>query len=698
MVTPSKPSALLVGDVPIQQPAGLDPNTLFVAPRIDPDVLAKVVNAFKKSDAWDTKKSKFANVPSTQTTLDKAPQLTKDYVSFFNDVGGALVASCCRRYSLPEKEERTWRAPHGARGPLELCTEGGVVLAQMVILHRAKDEIDEDSIRRCAILATEALFHHPERSRYPVLLVCKGKCALVVADHAGAVVATVGDFTRSYVSNERSLYRLFGVLLHFFGGARAALGFDQSISKDKKGDEYIVAGGHKRRVLELLGTPEERACYGIVVRRVQGLREDGAKVLYIRDTWVAKKDIEDVAAEAATLSRDKASETVQVNDRDDSTDIIRSGHISVSPPTLLHRRQVQLARPLDHFHSLFELVSAMLDILRDFHAMYEDAQLQHLNITPLIFGIDDAHAKEVKGLTVSSGICVDFTHVRELARPPAADFIPHHACASLDVLIATVRKQPRSQSYSDTLESLFYVLISICLSVSGAGHPQRSTCNVTTDTPLGHWRRSPDAALSSRTELVDIKAFRAQVLHNLSSYFEPLHRCLETLHAALYPVVDEPEAEDDDESADPPAEPQESSDDRKRIYRTFEAALTTTLDELSQMEEKAWTPDMEKRKASAVVPKPRATLGDLPVTNNAAKGSGKKGKKNSAQPTVPKPSKPSKRKRDDDVAETGVGKEDMPPAKKRRAPATSGKVDKVAEYADKPSQEPARRSARLARG
>ncbi|KAI5828087.1 hypothetical protein K523DRAFT_307978 [Schizophyllum commune Tattone D] len=693
MVAPSKPSAPLVCDVPIQQPAGLDPNTLFVAPRIDPDVLAKVVNAFKKSDAWDTKKSRFANVPSTQTTLDKAPQLTEDYVTFFNDVGGALVAASCRRCSLPGKEERTWRAPHGAKGALELCAGDGVVLAQMVILHRAKDEIDEDSIRRCAILATEALFHHPERSRYPVLLVCKGKCALVVADHAGAVVATVGDFTRSYATkdNDGCLYRLFCVLLHFYGGARAALGFDQSISKDRKGDEYIVAGGHKRRVLELLGTPEERACYGIVVRRVQGLREDGAKVLYIRDTWVAKKDIEDVAAEAATLSRDKASETVQVNDRDDSTDIIRSGHISVSPPTLLHRRQVQHARPLDHFHSLFELVSAMLDILRNLHAMYEDAQLQHLNITPLIFGIDDTRIKEVKGFTVSSGICVDFAHVRELARPPAADFIPHHACASLDVLIATVRKQTRSQSYSDTLESLFYVLSSICLSVSGAGHPQRYTCNVTTDTPLGHWRRSPDAALSSRTELVDIKAFRAQVLHNLSSYFEPLHRCLETLHAALYPVVDEPEAEDDAESADSPAEPQETSDDRKIMHGLFEAALTTTLDELSQMEEKAWTPDMEKRKASAIVPKPRATLRDLPVTSNAAKGSGKKGKKNSAQPTAPKSSKSSKRKHEDTVADTGVDKEDVPPAKKRRVPVASGKGGKVS----KPAEEPTRRSTRL---
>ncbi|KAL1679259.1 hypothetical protein EV122DRAFT_289649 [Schizophyllum commune] len=697
MVAPSKPTIPLVSDVRIQQPEGSDPSTLFVAPRVETDVLAKVVNAFKKSDAWDTKKSKFANVPSTQTTLDKAPQLTKDYVTFFNDVGAALVAASCRRYSLPEKEERTWRAPHGAKGPLELCAEDGVVLAQMVILHRAKDEIDEDSIRRCAILATEALFHHPERSRYPVLLVCKGKCALVVADHAGAVVATVGDFTRSYVSNERSLYRLFGVLLHFFGGARAALGFDQSISKDKKGDEYIVAGGHKRRVLELLGTPEERACYGIVVRRVQGRREDGAKVLYIRDTWVARKDIEDVAAEAATLSRDKESETVQVNHRDDSTDIIRSGHISVSPPTLLHRRQVQHARPLDHFHSLFELVSAMLDIFRSFHTMYEDEQVQHLNITPLIFGLDDAHPREVKGHTVSSGVCMDFAHTRELSRPPSIDIIPHHACASLDMLIAMVRKQRRSQSYSDTLESLFYVLCSVCLSASGAGHPQRCSGNVTTDTPLGRWRRSPDAALSSRTELVDIKAFRAQVLHEMSSYFEPLHSCLETLHAAFYPVVDEPEAEDDAESADSPAEPQETSDDRKRIHGIFEAALTTTLDELSQMEEKAWTPDMEKRKASAIVPKPRATLRDLPVTNNAAKSSGKKGK-NSAQPTVPKPSKPSKRKRHDAVADTGVGKEDMPPAKKRRAPATSGKVDKVAEYADKPSQEPARRSARLARG
>ncbi|KAL1730791.1 hypothetical protein EV714DRAFT_283881 [Schizophyllum commune] len=697
MVAPSKPSAPLVCDVPIQQPAGLDPNTLFVAPRIDSDVLAKVVNAFKKSDAWDTKKSKFANVPSTQTTLDKAPQLTKDYVTFFNDVGAALVAASCRRYSLPEKEERTWRAPHGAQGPLELCAGDGVVLAKMVILHRAKDEIDEDSIKRCAVLATEALFHHPERSRYPVLLVCKGKCALIVADHAGAVVATVGDLTRSYVSkdNEGSLYRLFGVFLHFYGGARAALGFDQSISKDKKGDEYIVAGGHKRRVLELLGTPEERACYGIVVRRVQGRREDGAKVLYIRDTWVARKDIEDVAAEAATLSRDKESETVQVNDRDDSTDIIRSGHISVSPPTLLHTRQVQHARPLDHFHSLFELVSAMLDILRSFHAMYEDEQVQHLNITPLIFGLDDAHPKAVKGHTVSSGVCVDFAHVRKLSRPPSIDIIPHYACASLDVLIAMVRKQARSQSYSDILESLFYVLCSICLSASGAGHPQRCSGNVTTDTPLGRWRRSPDAALSSRTELVDIKAFRAQVLHEMSSYFEPLHPCLETLHAAFYPVVEEPEAEDDTENLHPPAE---SQDDRKIIYGKFEAALTTALDVLSQMEEKAWTPDMEKRKASAIVPKPRATLGDLPVTNNAAKGSGKKGKKNSAQPTVPKPSKLSKRKRDDAVADTGVGKEDMPPAKKRRAPVTSGKVDKVAEYADKPSQEPARRSARLARG
>ena len=307
---------------------------------------------------------------------------------------------------------------------------------------------------------------------------------------------------------------------------------------------------------------------------------------------------------------------------------------------------------------------------------------------------------------------MDFAHVRKLSRPPSIDIIvrlvislpslfilterqPHYACASLDVLIAMVRKQARSQSYSDILESLFYVLCSICLSASGAGHPQRCSGNVTTDTPLGRWRRSPDAALSSRTELVDIKAFRAQVLHEMSSYFEPLHPCLETLHAAFYPVVEEPEAEDDTENLHPPAE---SQDDRKIIYGKFEAALTTTLDELSRMEEKAWTLDMEKRKASAVVPKPRATLGDLPVTNNAAKGSGKKGKKNSAQPTVPKPSKLSKRKRDDAVADTGVGKEDMPPAKKRRAPATSGKVDKVAEYADKPSQEPARRSARLARG
>ncbi|KAI4527620.1 hypothetical protein K525DRAFT_264003 [Schizophyllum commune Loenen D] len=693
MVAPSKPSAPLVCDVPIQQPAGLDPNTLFVAPRIDPDVLAKVVNAFKRSDAWDTKKSKFANVPSTQTTLDKAPQITKDYVSFFNDVGGALVAASCRRYSLPEKEERTWRAPHGAKGPLELCAEDGVVLAQMVILHRAKDEIDENSIRRCAILATEALFLHPERSRYPVLLVCKGKCALVVADHAGAVVATIGDFTRSYATkdNDGCLYRLFCVLLHFYGGARAALGFDQSISKDKKGDEYIVAGGHKRRVLELLGTPEERACYGIVVRRVQGLREEGDKVLYIRDTWVAKRDIEDVAAEAATLSRDEESETVRVNDRDDSTDIIRSGHISVSPPTLLHRRQVQHARPLDHFHSLSELVSAMLDILRSFHTMYEDEQVQHLNITPLIFGLDDAHPKEVKGHTVSSGVCMDLTHLRELSRPPSIDIIPHYACASLDVLIAMVRKQARSQSYSDILESLFYVLCSVCLSASGAGHPQRCSGNVTTDTPLGRWRRSPDAALSSRTELVDIKAFRAQVLHKMSSYFEPLHPCLETLHAAFYPVVEEPEAEDDTENLHPPAE---SQDDRKIIHGKFEAALTTALDVLSQMEEKAWTPDMEKRKASAIVPKPRATLRDLPVTNNAAKGSGKK-RKNSAQPTVPKLSKPSKRKREDAVADTGAAKEDVPPVKKQRVPATSG----VAEPADKPRKEAARRSARLlARG
>ncbi|KAI5891050.1 uncharacterized protein SCHCODRAFT_02701920 [Schizophyllum commune H4-8] len=696
MVALPKPSTPLVSDVRVQQPEGLDANTLFVATRIEPDVLAKVVNAFKKSSVWDARRSKFANVPSTQTTLDKAAQLTRDYVTFFNALGTAVVAAARRRYSLSDKEVRTWRAPHGANGSLELCVANGTVLAQMVILHRAKDEIDEDSIRRCAILATEALFHHPERSRYPVLLICKGKCALVVADHAGAVVATVGDFTRSYVSkvSERSLFRLFCVLLHFHGCARAALGFDQSISKDKNDDEYIVAAGHKRRVLELLGTPEERACYGIIVRRVQGLREDGAKVLYIRDTWVAKKDIEDAAAEDATPSRDKESETVQVNDGDDSTDIIRSGHISVSPPTLLHRRQVQHARPLDHFHSLLELVSAMLDILRTFHAMYEDEQVQLLNITPLIFGLDDVHFKEVKGRTVSSGVCVDFAHVRELTRPPATDFIPHHACASIDVLIALVRKQPRSQTYSDTLESLFYVLCSVCLSASGAGHPHRYTCNVTTDTPLGDWRRSLDAALSSRTELVDIDAFRARVLGGMSSYFGPLHPCLEALHAALCPVLEEPEAEADTGSLYQPAEPQETSDDRKMIYEKFEAALTAALNELSQMEEKAWTPDMVKSKTSAVVRKPRATLRDLPVTSNAAKGSRKKGK-NSAQPTTPKLFKTSKRKREDVVADTDADKEDVPPVKKRRAPATSGRVDKVTEPAEKPRGETTRKSARL---
>ena len=56
--------------------------------------------------------------------------------------------------------------------------------------------------------------------------------------------------------------------------------------------------------------------------------------------------------------------------------------------------------------------------------MYEDEQVQHLKITPLIFGLDDAHPKEVRFRSLSPvDISSDTSYYRSKDTPSLQAFV-----------------------------------------------------------------------------------------------------------------------------------------------------------------------------------------------------------------------------------------------------------------------------------
>ncbi|KAL1739746.1 hypothetical protein HDZ31DRAFT_23798, partial [Schizophyllum fasciatum] len=394
MVAPSKASTATPA-VSLEVLDSASANKIVLGPQVVPATLAKIVTKVKNSSVWDKEGQKFSCMPESKSRPSVAAQ-AKAYVAFFNNLTAVLVEACQAHHSPAADDGRTWSAPRGGSGPLELRAADGTVLAQLLV--KDARTVTVASLHQCAEIASAALLADPLRSRYPVLAIGGGDLFLVVADRAGATAVKLVTLRAKYATTKaaQQLCDAVHLLLRVLVGSLSSLGFDGTISKDAHGAELVIVAGKQLRVLETLGSPESWAAERSVVRRVEGA--DDAGDAYVRDSWVSRDEIaqdERITASLAGMegvATHVSHEIVQVEGQDDSTTIIRP---DADEMQIVHRRQLFHVRPLEKFTSKYELLAVFKDLIDTLLKLYEEKQIHHHNLSLGVLGVDSSRMKKV---------------------------------------------------------------------------------------------------------------------------------------------------------------------------------------------------------------------------------------------------------------------------------------------------------------
>ncbi|KAL1741976.1 hypothetical protein HDZ31DRAFT_66398 [Schizophyllum fasciatum] len=156
----------------------------------------------------------------------------------------------------------------------------------------------------------------------------------------------------------------------------------------------------------------------------------------------------------------------------------------------------------------------------------------------------------------------------------------------------------RGQAYEGTLEdnlkSLFFALLTICLSFDAPDRPRHGSNEPAV---LSAWRQSAAHALQSRTTVQDLDTFTKGVLDVMAPYFKSLRPCLTAMHAALF--------KDEDEEQAAAAAPEDALTAARGVARALQNALDKGLQSMKVV-------------PVGVIRRPRTSLGELPAASNIA--------------------------------------------------------------------------------
>ncbi|KAL1742016.1 hypothetical protein HDZ31DRAFT_66384 [Schizophyllum fasciatum] len=189
---------------------------------------------------------------------------------------------------------------------------------------------------------------------------------------------------------------------------------------------------------------------------------------------------------------------------------------------------------------------------------------------------------------------MDFCNAKLLSASNMPAFTPSYAYAPVDVLIAMQRGQAYEVTLEDNLKSLFFALLTICLSFDG---PDRPRLGADEPAVLTAWRQSAAHALQSRTTVQDLDTFTTGVLDVMAPYFKSLRPCLTAMHAALF--------KDEDEEQAAAAAPEDALTAACGVARALQDALHKGLQSMKVV-------------PVGVIRRPRTSLGELPAASNIA--------------------------------------------------------------------------------
>lgn len=510
----------------------------FIHPDVKTSMVKKIVTAIKNSAFWDKQTKKFKNTPKP---TNKPTERASDTTQFLNELGDVIRAAYNARGQSTVNNKREWKAAGRSNAPLVLRTASDATILCELHLSLAKTH-NNYMITKCTVAANDLLYSHPDRSRATVLLLCGTTLHVFVADRVGCVWVAGPDLAQKWTDKE--LKAFVNALLGLYHAPATVLGFDSTITVGQDGKYIIVAPNTKYRVLEVLGTKEDWAYQGAITRRAKA--QDSDEVLLVTDTWVTKKEISrDQLVHRSVRHTEGVADVLQryVVSHEEGSVVSTAIVQEVDIEPLMHYRKVSRGwKRLSDFGCLEELLSVFIDYLNIHKELYERIKpkgclIPDVNLADLV--IDETRKQTVNGKTVGRGLLMNFGgaftkeghHIREFKGCATSNAYPF---ASRDSLLARSRQTPYHPDFSNCLESLFIILVTICLSVDGVDEPRkRSSIDVMKDT-LGRWRHSPLLALDSRTEIFATEEqFRTLMKQTMAPYFAPLEDVLSELHLEI---------------------------------------------------------------------------------------------------------------------------------------------------------------------
>ncbi|TRM67099.1 hypothetical protein BD626DRAFT_581789 [Schizophyllum amplum] len=515
---------------------------------ITPAALSNIYDEFKCSNSWDKEKDTFNNFPSTRLSKDKRSAAV---VEFLNGIGDNLSAICEKHGYGTLNKKRQWTAPQNGKGPLVLTTMDGTILSELHI-HPKAESPTKEMLYDGVVAATALMRTNPDRFRGIVLLLCDGILHVVAVDPYGAIWIDGYSFKQAWSQTQKlgprnqRLLAFLSALMALHVGPTSSLGVDPTIQRGTDGDiDRIKVGDWNYGVLEVLGTPDDWVAQQAIVRRVVTLAPRGPKIqLYVKDSWVTKADMDMDMKIMKRLEGTEGVATLYDARIVPKTALMCLPGRPMGEEALVHHRQLMshAGKPIERFGSKYELLSVFIDVVDAISDIHNSGRtVLHPDLTHRNLAIDVENVMQVQGKPVARGLLVPNVRAQGVAQvqpqgytiisPNGVDAWTH---ASLNVLNAASRNTPYQRTLADDLQSIFIGLLTVCLSVSGAGHPHRYTCKPWEDTPLSDWNKSADAALANRTRvLMDPNIFKSEVLDAMSPYFDDLHGCLEQLRAAI---------------------------------------------------------------------------------------------------------------------------------------------------------------------
>ncbi|KAK7013916.1 hypothetical protein R3P38DRAFT_2545724 [Favolaschia claudopus] len=511
-------------------------------------------------------KSRWVGCPNLRTRRTKHA-----LANFFQDFGQRVEELCTttQQDSLPAPQ-RKWTAQLMHQGTPEalnirkphlLLGPHANIHWNKVLVHGELKSSNSDHCRNTAYMqllnGADLIFSHQDNRRFVISIALLGESLqLYIFDRAGLVVTApihIHEQPQDFVR----------VLTALMFADPAVLGYDPSIVETSRG-RYIEVEGTRYTIENRIFISDVIRGRGTVCWHVR----HGNRFFVIKDNWVdasrpySEAEILNLAQDVGGVTKVQAHGVVDVNGVD-GTHWLRS-HLPASLCRSLTRIERRIhtrlvlypfGHPLSMFTSRTELISVLIDVVQALQDLWQDANILHRDISVNNILLVDPNvlpqASSAEGgasiprysngpgpaglcqrtLALRKGLLIDMDHALVLNDQGKPGEIAPARTGTLPFMATQVLKQGPSlaqhQPHHD-LESLFYVLIWICVHYVGPDNAERQNFDVR-DTDLRLWvsGESYEAIGATKQATIQDEAWWPQkVLFWFAPYFEPLKPCI----------------------------------------------------------------------------------------------------------------------------------------------------------------------------